>query len=195
MRHFERCKDHPRPTASGAIVAFRLRPQSGAHPPFLGATRKGRLGSSLCENSSAFSHGPILFAFSSPQTAWKRKNRGKFRSARLFAKIRWVFARPRSRTVQHRGNCDRLRRADSSPSGAAPGRTGVGAITANSIASAKRASPPAGRPIQLHASARDCATGTSPFRTGREPTTKLTIGRRWEAGQVLSAAGLTELAM
>jgi hypothetical protein len=38
-----------------------------------------------------------LFAFSSPQTAWKRQNREKFRSARLFAKIRWVFARPRSR--------------------------------------------------------------------------------------------------
>jgi hypothetical protein len=36
-----------------------------------------------------------LFTFSSPQTAWKRKNREKFRSARLFAKIRGVFARPR----------------------------------------------------------------------------------------------------
>jgi hypothetical protein len=32
----------------------------------------------------------------SPQTACKRKNRQEFRFARLFAKIRWVFARPRS---------------------------------------------------------------------------------------------------
>jgi hypothetical protein len=38
-------------------------------------------GRSPCENSSAFSHGPILFAFSSPQTAWNRKNRENFRSA------------------------------------------------------------------------------------------------------------------
>jgi hypothetical protein len=29
--------------------------------------------SRLCENSGAFSDGPILFAFSSLQTAWKRK--------------------------------------------------------------------------------------------------------------------------
>jgi hypothetical protein len=32
-----------------------------------------RFGSSLYENSRAFSHGPTLFASSSLQTAWKRK--------------------------------------------------------------------------------------------------------------------------
>jgi hypothetical protein len=32
-----------------------------------------RFGSSLCENSSTFSHEPILFTFSSPQTACSEK--------------------------------------------------------------------------------------------------------------------------
>ena len=54
-----------------------------------------------CENSRAVSRGPILFAFSSPQTAWKRRNRENFRSARSFAKFRRVFAQPRSLSPLH----------------------------------------------------------------------------------------------
>jgi hypothetical protein len=38
--------------------------------------------------SDACTRGPILFAFLSPQTAWKRRNRENFRSARSFAKFR-----------------------------------------------------------------------------------------------------------
>jgi hypothetical protein len=46
----------------------------------------------LGKNSCALSHGPILFAFSSLQTAWERKNRGGFRSVRPVAEFRRVFA-------------------------------------------------------------------------------------------------------
>jgi hypothetical protein len=83
--------------AMGANVALRLRPQFGAYRLFIGPAGNARFGSRLCENSTAFLHGPILFTFSSPQTARKRKIREKLRSARLFAKFGGVFAQPRSR--------------------------------------------------------------------------------------------------
>ena len=53
-------------------------------------------GSRPCENSTTFSHGPILFAFSSPQAAQNRINREKIRFARPDAKIHRVLTQPRS---------------------------------------------------------------------------------------------------
>src|SRR6516164_4916526 len=41
-----------RKTAVGATVAFRVRPQSGAHRPFMGATTKGRIGSRAVSHRS-----------------------------------------------------------------------------------------------------------------------------------------------
>jgi hypothetical protein len=49
----------------------------------------------LCENSPTFSHGPISFAFSSPETVQRRRNHGNLRSARPVAKFRGVLTRPR----------------------------------------------------------------------------------------------------
>jgi hypothetical protein len=91
---------------------FRLRPQSGAHRPFIGPTAKGRSGSRPCENSGTFSHGPISFAFSSPETVQRRKNYGNLRSARPVGKFCGVLTRPRSRAVGRRPKSDRLRRAE-----------------------------------------------------------------------------------
>jgi hypothetical protein len=48
-----------------------------------------------CENSGTFSHGPISFAFSSPETVQRRKNYGNLRSARPVGKFCGVLTRPR----------------------------------------------------------------------------------------------------
>jgi hypothetical protein len=63
---------------SGAQIGLAGSDENAVVPHHVSNVAIGR---SLCENSSAFSHGPILFAFSSPQTAWNRKNRENFRSA------------------------------------------------------------------------------------------------------------------
>src|ERR1700722_15249320 len=50
-------------------------------------------GSRPCENSGTFSHGPISFAFSSPETVQRRKNYGNLRSARPVGKFCGVLTR------------------------------------------------------------------------------------------------------
>ena len=66
-----------------------------------GKSRNFRFGSRPCENSRTFSHGPISFAFSSPETVQRRRNHGCLRSAPPVAKFRGVLTRPRSnRRVQ-----------------------------------------------------------------------------------------------
>src|ERR1700722_3265609 len=52
-------------------------------------------GSRPCENSATFSHGPISFAFSSPETVQRRRNYGNLRSARPVGKFRGVLTRRR----------------------------------------------------------------------------------------------------
>jgi hypothetical protein len=56
----------------------------------------GRFGSRPCENSGTLSHGPISFAFSSPETVQRRKNYGNLRSAQPVGKFCGVLRRPRS---------------------------------------------------------------------------------------------------
>ena len=64
-------------------------------------SRNFRFGSRPCENSTTFSHGPILFAFSSPEAAQNPINREKICFARPVAKIHRVLTQPRSnRRVQ-----------------------------------------------------------------------------------------------
>ena len=58
--------------------------------------RSDRKGSRPCENSRTFSHGPISFAFSSPETVQRRRNHGNLRSAPPVAKFRGVLTPPRS---------------------------------------------------------------------------------------------------
>src|SRR5271166_7070260 len=48
-----------RMSAIGATVAFRLRPQSGAHRLFIGATAKGRSGS-ICPVRQALGERPLF---------------------------------------------------------------------------------------------------------------------------------------
>ena len=57
--------------------------------------RNVRKGSRPCENSRTFSHGPISFAFSSPETVQRRRNHGNLRSPRPVAKFRGVLTRAR----------------------------------------------------------------------------------------------------
>ena len=61
-----------------------------------GVRREARFGSRPCENSRTFSHGPISFAFSSPETVQRRRNHGNLRSPRPVAKFCGVLTRPRS---------------------------------------------------------------------------------------------------
>src|SRR5271165_5144209 len=82
---------------------------------------KGSSGSRPCENSRTFSHAPVLFAFSSPEPALKRKKSEKFRSARPAADYRRVLTQPRSKAVGPRPIADRLKRADSGPTAVASG--------------------------------------------------------------------------
>jgi hypothetical protein len=85
-----------RPDKIDATHAFSRSPLSRPYRPFAGPIFNGSNGSRLCENSCACSRGPILFAFSSPQSIQKQENREEFRSARPAAENRRVFAQPRS---------------------------------------------------------------------------------------------------
>ena len=59
-----------------------------------GTLINARSGRRPCENYGTFSHGPISFAFSSPETV--QRNYGNLRSARPVGKFRGVLTRPRS---------------------------------------------------------------------------------------------------
>ena len=86
---------HGRTTGYGATYAFSLRPLS-VFSARTGLIGKDGNGSRPCENSGTFSHGPISFAFSSPETVQRRRNYGNLRSARPVGKFRGVLTRPRS---------------------------------------------------------------------------------------------------
>jgi hypothetical protein len=50
----------------------------------------------LCKNFRAFSHEPVSFAFSGPETVQRQRNHEDPRFARSVAKFRGVLTRPRS---------------------------------------------------------------------------------------------------
>jgi hypothetical protein len=84
------------------------RSLSRACRPFMGLTLKGRNGSRPCENSGTFSHGPISFAFSSPETVQRRRNYGNLGSARpigKFAEFSHGLGRLDPFAVPPRDNC------------------------------------------------------------------------------------------
>jgi hypothetical protein len=92
-------KSARKPESFGAWGTSALR----RTPPIRSNTRNFRLGSRLCENSRTFSHGPISFAFSGPETVQRQRNHEDPRSARSVAKFRGVLTRPRPLAVIPRG--------------------------------------------------------------------------------------------
>ena len=102
-----------RPDKIDATHAFSRSPLSRPYRPFAGPIFNGSNGSRLCENSCACSRGPILFAFSSPQSIQKQENREEFRSARPAAENCRVFAQPRSKLRVRCSRPEPALRADS----------------------------------------------------------------------------------
>jgi hypothetical protein len=97
-RRQPRCRTKPSPYAA------RPRAAACTRSPRRGPSPKGvvELEPRPCENSRTFSHGPISFAFLSPETVQRRRNHGNLRSAPPVAKFRGVLTRPQPKgDVEH----------------------------------------------------------------------------------------------